>query len=181
MPGRVETVGGGVVFAGDGGLRQLRQRVADELGIDAASAVEAFFEGEDDHHAGDALLHPAKAAALPGPELRADEVDDRGAEFFQLAGKPEIDVGEVDEDGDVGPPLPDGSHEAAIGSVDARHVADDLGDAHVGDVFGPHDAIEACVLHLPAAKAETGELGRTPAKLGDELRAVVVSAGFAGR
>jgi len=56
--------------------------MTDELSVDAASAVEAFFKGEDDHHAGNALLHPAKAAALPGPELRADEVDDRDTEFF---------------------------------------------------------------------------------------------------
>jgi hypothetical protein len=122
--------------------------VGDEPSVDATGTVEAFFEGKDDHHAGDTLLHPADAAALPGPELRADKVDDRDAEFFQLAGKAEVDVGEVDQDGDVGPPLPDGGHEAAIGSVDAGHVADDLGDAHVGDVFSPHDAIEACGFHL---------------------------------
>jgi hypothetical protein len=35
-------------------------------------------------------------------------------------------------------------------------VADDLGDAHVGDVFGAHDAIEAGLLHLFAAETETG-------------------------
>ncbi len=72
------------------------------FGVDVAVAVEGLFEGEDDHHAVDALLHPAQAAALPGPELRADEVDDRDAEALQLAGEAEVDVGEVDEDGDVG-------------------------------------------------------------------------------
>jgi hypothetical protein len=51
----------------------------------------------------------------------------------------------------------------------------------VGDVFGAHDAIEAGLLHLFAAEAETGDLRQAPSKLGDELRAVVVSAGFAGR
>src|SRR5439155_1327370 len=112
FPCRVQTVSGGVLFAGDGGLRQLRQRVADELSVDAAGTVEAFFKGKDDHHAGDALLHPAEAAALPGPELRTDEVNDRDAEFFELAGEAEVDVGEVDQDGDIGAPLPDGSHEA---------------------------------------------------------------------
>src|SRR5580704_8576587 len=120
----VESVGGSVRFAGDRGLRQLRQRVADELSVYAAGAVEAFFKREDDHHAGNALLHPAQAAAFPGPELRADKVEDRDTEFFQFAGKPEVDVGEVDQDGDVGAASPDGGHEAAIGSVDAGHVAD---------------------------------------------------------
>jgi len=51
----------------------------------------------------------------------------------------------------------------------------------VGDVFGPYDAIEACIFHLLAAKAEAGKLRQPPAKLSDELRAVVVSARFAGR
>jgi len=58
-------------------------------------------------------------------------------------------------------------------------AADDLGDAHVGDVFGSHDAIKACVLHLLAAEAEAEKLRQPPAKLRDELRAVVVAAGFA--
>jgi hypothetical protein len=35
-------------------------------------------------------------------------------------------------------------------------VANDLGDAHVGDVFGSHDAIKACLLHLLSAEAEEG-------------------------
>jgi hypothetical protein len=51
----------------------------------------------------------------------------------------------------------------------------------VGDVFGPHDAIEACILHLPAAEAEAAKLRQPPAKLRDNLRAVVVAAGFSGR
>jgi hypothetical protein len=39
---------------------------------------------------------------LPGPELRADEVDDGNAEAVEFAGEAEVDLGEVDEDGDGG-------------------------------------------------------------------------------
>jgi hypothetical protein len=49
----------------------------------------------------------------------------------------------------------------------------------VGDVFGAHDAVEACGFHLLAAEAEAGKLRHPCAKLGDELRAVVVAACFA--
>ena len=56
--------------------------MADEGGVDVAGAVEVFFEGEDDHHAVDALLDPLEAAALPGPELWANEVDDWNCQFF---------------------------------------------------------------------------------------------------
>ena len=154
--------------------------MADELGVYVAGAVEGGFEGEDDHHAGDALLHPAEAAALPGPELRADEVEDGDAEFFQLAGEAEVDVGEVDEDGDVGAVFFDGGDEAAVLGVDGGHVADDLGDAHVGYVFGADDAVEAGHFHLFAAEAEAGEVGVAGVEFGEKLGAVVVAAGFAG-
>ncbi len=155
--------------------------MAYELCVDVAGAVEGFFEGEDDHHAVDALLDPAEAAALPGPELGADEVDDGDVQFFEFAGEAEVDVGEVDEDGDVGAAFFDGGDETAVLAVDVGHVPDDLGDAHVGDVFGADDAVEAGVFHLFAAEAEAGEVGVAGAEFGEELGAVVVAAGFASR
>jgi len=142
---------GCVGFAGDGGEGQLGQGMADEFGVYVAVAVESGFEGEDYHHAVDALLDPAETAALPGPELRADEVDDRDVEFFQLAGEAEVYVGEVDEDGDVGALLFDGGDEAAVFGVDGGHVTDDLSDTHVGYVFGADDAVKAGGFHLAAA------------------------------
>jgi Domain of unknown function (DUF1905)/Bacteriocin-protection, YdeI or OmpD-Associated len=60
-------------------------------------------------------------------------------------------------------------------------MPDDLGDAHMGNVFGPDDAAEADSLHLLAAQAEAGEVRVTFAKFDEELGAVVVAAGFAGR
>jgi hypothetical protein len=59
-------------------------------------------------------------------------------------------------------------------------VADDFGDAHVGDVFGADDAVLARGFHLFAAEAEGDEVRQAGAQLGDELGAVVVSAGFSG-
>ena len=74
----------------------------------------------------------------------------------------------------------DGGDEPAIGAVDARGVADDLGDAHVGDVFGADDAVLAGVVHLAAAKSEERGVGERGAEVGDDLRAIVISAGLAG-
>ena len=48
----------------------------------------------------------------------------------------------------------DGADELAILAIDKWGVSDDLGDAHVGDVFGAYDAILPCVSHLFPAKAE---------------------------
>ena len=179
--GRVEIVSSGVISTRDGRHRQFGKRMTYELCIDSSDTIELFFEGKDDHHAVDALLHPAQAAAFPCPELRADEVDDGDVEFFQLAGEAEVDVGKVDEDGDVGVEFLDAGDEAAVGAVDSGGMTDHLGDAHVGNVFGADDAVEAGGFHLFAAEAEEGGCGLATAKFGDELRAVVVAAGFAGR
>jgi hypothetical protein len=50
----------------------------------------------------------------------------------------------------------------------------------VGNVFSADDAIEAGLLHLPAAEAEARGVRMAAAQLGDKLRAVVVAAGFTG-
>jgi hypothetical protein len=47
--------------------------------------------------------------------------------------------------------------------------------------FGADDAVEAGGFHLAATEAEGGEVRVADVQLGDDLRAVVVSAGFAGR
>ena len=64
--------------------------------------------------------------------------------------------------------------------VDVGGVADDLGDPHVGDVFGADDALLAGGFHGGAA--ETGEdgVGDAAAEFRDDLGAVVVAGGFAG-
>ena len=79
--GGVEVVEGGVGLAGGCGEGELGEGVADELGVYVAVAVEGFFKGEDDQHFGDALLDPAEAATLPGPELGRDEPDNGDAGF----------------------------------------------------------------------------------------------------
>ena len=110
--------------------------MADEFGIDSAVAVEGFFEGKDYQHLRDSLLHPAKTAALPGPELGADEPDDGDPQALTVLCEAEVDVGEVDEDGNVGAVTFDRGDELAVLGEDVGHVADDFGDAHVGDVLG---------------------------------------------
>ena len=59
--------------------------------------------------------------------------------FCQL----EVDVGEIDEDGESRVVGSDGVLEAPEFAVDARQVADDFGDSHDGHVFGPDDGLEA--------------------------------------
>jgi len=155
--------------------------VAYELCVDATGAVEALLEREDDHHAANSLLHPAEPLALPRPELGADEVEDWDVELLELAGQTEVYIGEVDEDGDVRAALLYGAYKAAKFAIDMRCMADDLGYAHVSDIFGADDAGEAGVVHLLAAKAKKSCLWEAGAEFADELGSVVVAAGFACR
>ena len=65
-------------------------------------AIERLFEGKDDEHLVDVFLHELDALLFPGPELGAYEEDDGDAEAVELFGELEVDVGEIDEDSDVG-------------------------------------------------------------------------------
>ena len=154
--------------------------VADEGGVDVAGGVEGRFEGEDDEHLRDALLDPAEAAALPGPELGGDEPEDGDVAAVEFAGEAEVDVGEVDEDGGGGVGLVDVADEPAELGVDVGGVAEDFGDAHVGDVFGADDAGLAGGLHEEAAETGEGGLGESLFQGVDDLRAVEIARGFAG-
>ena len=60
-------------------------------------------------------------------------------------------------------------------------MADDFGDAHVGDIFSAYDAVKARGFHLFAAEAEAGNVRMAVSQFGDELCAVMVAAGLAGR
>ncbi len=84
------------------GGRKLRQRMAHKFGFHAVVVVEPLFKGKDGQHPVDVALHAADAVFLPGPELRAHEVDDRNALAAEVPRQGEVHVGEVDQDGDGG-------------------------------------------------------------------------------
>src|SRR5580698_297234 len=155
--------------------------MADKLGVDAALAVERLLEREDDQHAADVLLHQLDAVFLPGPQLRTDEENYRHAEAVELFGEPEVDLGEVGEDGCVRPTLADGPLELAEFAVDAWQVAHDFGESHDGHVFRADDAFEAGGCHALAAHAVELSVWKPAAKSRNQQRAVVFAAGFAGR
>ena len=181
----VEVIFGGELLAGDGGLRQIGEGMADEFGIDAAGAVVRLFEGKDDEHAANVLADEADSVLLPGPELWADEVDDGNAEAVEFFGEAEVDFGEVDEDGDGGAAGADGALELAELAVDAGKMQDHFGQAHDGHVFSADDAIDAGGGHARAAHAPQlrcfGFWREAVGERRGEEGAVVLAAGFACR
>jgi hypothetical protein len=175
-----EHVFDGELLARDGWRGQFGERVACEGGVYSSCAVEGSFEGEDDDHAGDALLDPAEATALPGPELRADEPDYWNPGTPEVLGEPEVHVGKVNQDGDVRPPAMDAADEFAVLRVDEGGMAQNLGDAHVGDVPGANDLALPLQGHLRAAQAGKRRRRKALAKCRNQVRAIDVSRGFTG-
>src|ERR1035441_651472 len=108
------------------------------------------------------------------PELRADEPEDRNAGAAEMHGEAEVDVGEVDEDGEVGAITLDGCDQRAVLRVDVCGMAQDLGEAHVRDVLGSNDALLPSGFHSSSAEAGEGGVGKAGAEFGDDLGAVMV-------
>jgi hypothetical protein len=59
-------------------------------------------------------------------------------------------------------------------------VADDLGDAHDGDVLGSDNLLLVLAGHLSAAEPGEGGAGDPGAECGNDLGAICVAGGLAG-
>ena len=128
--------------------------MSDELRFDAVLAIERFFEREDHQHLADVLPHELDASLLPCPELRADVVDDRHTTLVQLAGKSQIEVGEVDEHSGIRAAPLGFAHNLAEAAIDGWNVLDDLDNANLGDLASVHQQLAARRAHLLSADAE---------------------------
>src|ERR1035441_2647826 len=100
--------------------------MADKLRLNAALAIEALLEREDQQHPANVFAYLLDAALLPRPELRADVVNDRHAALVQLARQAQVELGEVDEHGGVWPSPFGLAHHFAEAAIDERNVLDDL-------------------------------------------------------
>src|ERR1044072_4988487 len=83
-----------------------RERVADELYVrDAARGVPLALEGQDGEQEVYGAPHLPDAVRAPGPELRADVVDDSEVAAPERAREREVEVGPVHEHDGVGAAL----------------------------------------------------------------------------
>jgi hypothetical protein len=152
----------------------------DELGVHAALAVESLLKGEDDQHLVHALLHPAQAAALPRPELRETNHTTGTPRRVQMFGEPEVHVGEVDEDGDVGPLR----FRLATSLRYWRKMNGACSSTSVMPMCATSSARTVCCWPAAAICAPPNPVKAAPgtccAERGDEGRAVGVAGGLAG-
>ncbi len=148
-----------IVFAGKLGARNARcgqvgQRMSHKLRIDAALAIELLFEREDHQHLAHVFANPLDAPLLPGPQLRADVINDRHIQFVQFARQPQVEVGEVDEDSSVGTAIAGFADHFAKAAIDAGNVLDHLDDADFGDLASVGQQLASGLAHAVATYAE---------------------------
>ena len=136
--------------------REIDQRMADELDRHAGIAVERFFEGKNHQHAiGDALHRPHPVPA-PGPELRADVVNDRDAQLLDRCRQPEIEIGEIDDDQRVGLFRSRGVNQPVHHGKRARHDAKRFDEAGHADAAVVGEELASPGHQTLTAKAENG-------------------------
>src|SRR5258708_1820137 len=75
--------------------------MANVADLDAVAPVELLLKGKDHDHLADIFLDLLHASGTPGPDLRADKVEDRNAQAVQFSGQTQVEVGEVNQDGGV--------------------------------------------------------------------------------
>jgi hypothetical protein len=158
--------------------RQIDERMADELHVDAGVPVEGFLERKDHQHARHVTLHRPHASGPPRPQLRADVVDDRHAEPTHGSHQPEVEIGKIDGDEDVRPVRPRALRQPPDHRQRSRDDANGLGEA--GDRELPEVAEQARAGGAQTRPAEPGDLRLgLPAKdLGGQRPGVQIAGRF---
>src|SRR5208283_264824 len=151
---RVDTALGGVVFAFDCRVRQFRQGMADEGGIDSTVAVELFLEGKDYQRLVDVIAQQANPSLAPSPELRRNVIDDRNASLLHLPGDAPVESGRVDDDRKVRLALIGFGDQTLIEAVDFRQMAKNLSDADDREILRVDHGVAPSSPHALSAHPE---------------------------
>jgi hypothetical protein len=149
--------------------------------IDAAAAKPRFFEGEEAEELSDESADGFDAALPPGPDLRGNQIEDRNAHFFEMAGEAEMEIGIVGEDCGGGRVSAGVAEKFAVLAVDAREVDHDFGETDDGETGSVNDGGDA--LGLEFRTGATEELGRREGRITQRTHeggGIHVARGFAG-
>jgi hypothetical protein len=109
----------------------------------AVSLKKGLFERENAEEAVNDAAHRLHPAFAPCPDLGRDEVDDRDAQFLQLPGHAEMEVGGIGEDGNVGPAFGGGADQGAEAAPDAGDVPEHFHKSHDRQIFRTDHGLHA--------------------------------------
>ena len=158
------------------------ERVSDVRYGHAVLAEKRLFEGKNAEQLVDDAAHRPYPAFSPCPDLGSYEVNDWNAEALEFAGDPEVEIGRVGEDGEVGFALGGGSDQFPESTPDAGEMAQHFHDPDDRQILGADDGFHACFFpEMRARAAEEMALGPAAAKLANQFGGVVVAGGFSGR
>jgi hypothetical protein len=156
-------------------------RMADERGVCAALAIPLLFEWHATQHVIDKAAHLANAMRGPGPNLRRRKVEHRNAVRLRTACDPPVEAGIVDQHHGVRSVMA----EVAIGPPPKRKELVDVDDHAEDPHHGQHSHVRVELAagrgHLGTAVADELDVGAFGAELPDQIGAVEIAAGFAGR
>ncbi len=113
-------------------------------------------EGQKTKHAIDVRPHPGRPAGAPGPDARADIVDNRNGRVggADLAGNREREAGYIDCDQAIRIISGDRAGRLIDAKDNARQIAYHRGNADDGDIGRIEQRFETHRLEVPAADAE---------------------------
>ena len=134
--------------------QSLEERMSHELDIDSFLAVQLHLERKDDEHLVDEPLHFPYAGLVPGPDLRADIIDDLHSVFPNPPGEPKIESGVVDQHQHFGFLELHNLFKRMLHNLDEGNVLDDFHKPHEAEFPHVIDQLHSFPLHLFPAHAE---------------------------
>ena len=176
-----DTEAGAHVGPGPRRRHHVEERMADPLDRHAGITIDALLEFEDHQDAVGDAAHRLHAPRTPGPELRADVVDDRHPELAQGAGEREVEVGKIDGDEDVWTFLARVRDEAPVDLIGPGQDAGDFEQAGHGQAAEVSEQGGAGGAQPIAAESGHRDVRCLRANLARELGGVQITRRFAAR
>ena len=115
----------------------IHERMPDEARIEARPREERGFEREEAEELRERGRHLRDAVAVPGPDLRAHDVDGGDAARLRVRRELEVEARIVDRDDDVGTPVADDALQRPRDAEEVEEPADDGPEAHHREVARP--------------------------------------------
>ena len=137
-------------------------------------------KGKKDDHLPDPAGDLFDPSGPPRPNLRADIVDNGDVLLISIAGEPEVEIGEVDQDDQVGPLLADRLFEHPEGLQDRPDLGKDLRDSYDREGPGGIEEFHPRGLKPFSSHPKKSDLGIDPMDGADEMAALEVSGDFSG-
>src|ERR1700724_3362821 len=148
-------------------------------GIRAQALVDLGLEREKRDDAAGPPRDRTGTARAPGPDLRADVVDQGNSISPEPARQEAVEVGKIDEHRAVGTALARGGFETPEGPRQRRKLFEDLGDSHDRELLREDHPIESGRGQTLPAHSKRGETRSLRAQGGEQPRAMPIARGLA--